>query len=91
MLVKIGVISDDNIFELQSFTCELCGLSQGAERVEVTIASLEATEFDHQLALLRDKEALREHVAVSKRCGIKVTQKSERERLWGALQSREVA
>ena len=91
LLVTLDVISDDNLFELQSFTCELAGLEQGAERVEVSIVSLEPTEFDERLRLLRDKDALKSEVASMKGSGQKTTQKSLRERLWGLVKCREVA
>lgn len=89
LLVKLGVIEDDNLFELQSFSCELAGLEQGAERVEVEVISYEPTAFDDRLSLLRDKDALREAVAERKSMGQKVTQKSFRALLWEELKSKE--
>lgn len=82
LLVKLSVIKDDNLFELQSFSCELGGLEQGAERVEVEIVSYWPTAFDDQLSLLRDADALKEAVMERKSLGQKITQKSFKAALW---------
>lgn len=88
LLVKLGVLTDDNLFELQSFTCELGGLDQGAERVEVEVISYEPTEFDHNLSLLRNADALKSAVRDRKEAGQKITQKALKETLWSLVKRR---
>jgi hypothetical protein len=82
LLVSVGAIKDDNLFELQSFACELGGLEQGAERVEVEIISYWPTAFDDRLSLLRSPNDLKTAVLERKGKGQKITQKAFRAALW---------
>lgn len=84
-LVDMGVIKDDNVFELQSYTCELAGLIRGRARVEITVTSFAQSPSQIAMNLLRDKVAMRAHLLKLRESGQKVKLKDETERLWEAL------
>lgn len=86
-LSDVGIIDDDNAFVLPGYTPEFSGLSKTNPRVEVDVISMELTPADKAIHLLRDKDAMRSHVAALKASGQKASQASEERRLWAALES----